>query len=111
MRNKLFIGSAIFFVLAVATVAFAGVFAQDTQEPVKAAQVSTPAKTCCPDGDCCQECLDCCAEDGCCDECILCCILMGCDPSCCFPAQTTKGTAPQTCNANAKNCSGAGCCK
>jgi hypothetical protein len=126
MRTKLFIGSALAVVLAVATAAFAGAFTKAkpsvTPEPVKTAPCSAEAQTCCTLDDCCLECILCCSIDGCCEECIQCCIDMGCDPSCCFPALTATSETPKAAQAcctkdccdkpakKAKGC-GVGCCK
>lgn len=113
MRKKLFIGSALAVVLAVATAAFAGAFTKArptlTPEPVKAQPSSAATETCCTLDDCCLERLLCCSIDGCCEECIQCCIDMGCDPSCCFPALAAKAEAPKKAEpscADAKS----GCC-
>ncbi len=113
MRTKLFIGSALAVVLAVATAAFAGAFTKANAcvmpEPVKTMPCSAATETCCTLDDCCPECIFCCSIDGCCEECTQCCIDMGCDPTCCFPALTAKVEAPEkaeACCAKSKS----GCC-
>lgn len=124
MRTKLFIAATVAMIVAVGTVAFAGVFTRSGPtigiEPVNVAQQSSETQQNCAEQDCCPECLACCAEDGCCWECIQFCIAMGCDPTCCFPSKTsTKAEAPKNADPcctkpaakTAKDCCADGCCK
>jgi hypothetical protein len=97
MRTKLFIGSALAVVLAVAAGASLMARPSVTPEPAKAARCGTEGPPCCPADACCPECPLGCPADGCCDDCVQCCIELGYAPSCCV------GATP------AKKCEG-GCC-